>query len=120
MLACSVRLACRNLDTHVRELAKVCSAGRREAIILVEAALAVMRLSCEKLFVLVAVFVAFLLFRDDVPGYARVLIRTNHHISTIFQRVWPWSRSSDSDCMLLQTPVARSCTMIGRFGVNSC
>ncbi|KAK9806487.1 hypothetical protein WJX73_002224 [Symbiochloris irregularis] len=77
----------RNLDKHVRELAKVCSPGRSEAIILVEAALAVMRLSCEKLFVLAAVFVAYLLFRDDVPVYARVLIRINHRISTLFQRV---------------------------------
>ena len=71
----------------MRELAKVCSPGRSEAIILVEAALAVMRLSCEKLFVLAAVFVAYLLFRDDVPGYARVLIRMNHRISSLFQRV---------------------------------
>lgn len=44
---------------------------------LVEAALALMRLSCEKFFVLVSVYVSYLLFRDP-PGEAmRFMIRLN-------------------------------------------
>ena len=63
------------------------SAEHRELIPLVEAALAVMRLACEKFFVLVSVLAAYLLFRDDVPRPARALIRLNHRLSTLFQRV---------------------------------
>lgn len=58
-----------------------------ELIPLVEVALAIMRLSCEKFFVLISVFAAYLLFRDEVPYTARLLIRVNHRISTLFQRV---------------------------------
>ena len=54
---------------------------------LVEATLAVMRLSCEKFFVLASVLAAYLLFRDEVPYVARAAIRFNHRISTWFQRV---------------------------------
>jgi hypothetical protein len=59
-----------------------------ELIPLVEVALAIMRLSCEKFFVLISVLAAYLIFRDDVPWLARVLIRVNHRISMLFQRVW--------------------------------
>ena len=63
------------------------SPGRAEAIVLVEATLAVMRLSSEKFFVLAAVLAAYLLWRDATPGFARVAIRANHRISTWFQKV---------------------------------
>ena len=45
-----------------------------------------MRLSCEKFFVLASVLAAYLLFRDDVPASARLLIRLNHRLSSLFQR----------------------------------
>ena len=55
---------------------------------LVEATLAVMRLSCEKFFVLASVLAAYLLFgRDEVPLLARSIIRFNHRISTWVQQV---------------------------------
>ena len=81
------------------------SAEHRELIPLVEVALAIMRLSCEKFFVLVSVLAAYLLFRDDVPRSARLLIRLNHRLSTLFQRVrWgPWEPA----CQAPATATAR-------------
>ncbi len=58
----------------------------RALVPLVECALALMRLSCEKLFVLVSVFVAYLLFRE-LPAPARALIRLNARLSAAFQKV---------------------------------
>lgn len=87
------------------------SPGRGEAIMLVEATLAVMRLSCEKFFVLASVLAAYLLFRDEVPGPAVALIRFNHRVSTWIQRVSPcsfnvtkpklagWAASQRSTCI---------------------
>lgn len=57
---------------------------------LVESALAVMRLSCEKFFVLLSVLAAHLLFRDRPPRAVRLLIRVNARISTVFQKVCVW------------------------------
>lgn len=57
-----------------------------ELIPLVESALAVMRLSCEKFFVLVSMFAAYLTFRNP-PKLARALIKLNARISTAFQKV---------------------------------
>lgn len=54
---------------------------------LVESALAVMRLSCEKYFVLLSVFVSYLLFRDNPPPAVRAFIRANAIISSTFQKV---------------------------------
>lgn len=76
----------RKMDKHVRELAKICSTGRSEAIAMVEVLLAIMRLCCEKFFVLATVFAAYLLYRDDVPFYARIIARTNHHLSSFYQK----------------------------------
>lgn len=45
-----------------------------------------MRLSCEKYFVLISVFVSYLLFREP-PRAARALIRLNSRLSTAFQKV---------------------------------
>lgn len=44
---------------------------------LVEAALALMRLSCEKFFVLVSVYVSYLLFQDPPGEVMRFMIRLN-------------------------------------------
>ncbi len=63
------------------------SGEHRELVPLVEVALAVMRLSCEKFFVLASVLAAYLVWRDEVPRPARGLIRLNHRLSTLFQRV---------------------------------
>ncbi len=61
----------------------------RTLIPLVELALGIMRLSCERFFVLASVLLAHILFRNELPPAAERLIRLNHHISTAFQ----WVRS---------------------------
>jgi hypothetical protein len=83
------------------------SAEHRELIPLVEAALAVMRLSCEKFFVLASVLAAYLLWRDDVPRPARALIRLNHRLSTLFQRVRTCSGALASPWTLWQNFLAQ-------------
>ena len=80
-------LMCRKLQKHGTEMARMRGREHRELIPLVEVALAIMRLSCEKFFVLISVLASYLMFRDDVPRGARMLIRLNHRLSTLFQRV---------------------------------
>lgn len=53
---------------------------------LVEAALALMRLSTEKFFVLVSLYVAFLMFRIP-PRSAAIVINFNARISSAFARL---------------------------------
>ncbi len=77
----------RKLQKHGAEMARMQGREHRELIPLVEIALAIMRLSCEKFFVLISVLASYLIFRDDVPRGARLLIRLNHKLSTLFQRV---------------------------------
>ena len=72
---------------HGRELARMQHPRHRELVRVVEAALAVMRLSCERYFVLLSVLATYLLFRDRVPRVARQLIRLNHQLCRLFQRV---------------------------------
>ena len=78
---------CRNVAKHGRELARMQHPRHRELVRVVEAALAVMRLSCERYFVLLSVLATYLLFRDRVPRVARQLIRLNHQLCRLFQRV---------------------------------
>lgn len=52
----------------------------------VESALAIMRLSCEKFFVLLSVFVTYLLFRRP-PWPARIFVRFISRVSSTFQKV---------------------------------
>jgi hypothetical protein len=78
---------CRKLEKHGREIARMGSAEHKELVPLVEVSLAIMRLSCEKFFVLISVLATYLLFRDDAPRPARLLIRLNHRLSVLFQRV---------------------------------
>ena len=80
-------LYCRNVAKHGRELARMQHPRHRELVCVVEAALAVMRLSCERYFVLLSVLATYLLFRDRVPRLARQLIRLNHQLCRLFQRV---------------------------------
>jgi len=75
-----------NLRKHADEITKMEDLEHVALIPLVESALAVMRLSCEKFFVLLSVFVSYLLFREP-PRLARVIIRLNSRLSTIFQKV---------------------------------
>lgn len=58
----------------------------RLSVPLIEVALALMRLSTEKFFVLLSLYVAFLLFRTPPPGVAR-LIGANARISNAFARM---------------------------------
>ncbi|GIL76693.1 hypothetical protein Vretimale_8764 [Volvox reticuliferus] len=76
----------RSVAKHAVELQRIRDPEHRALIPLVEAALAIMRLSCEKYFVLVAIYVAFLLFRDP-PRPARAVIRLVARVSGVFQKV---------------------------------
>lgn len=53
---------------------------------LIEVTLAMMRFSCEKFFVLLTVYVNYLIFRKP-PRAARLLVRVNSSLSSIFQHV---------------------------------
>ena len=77
----------RKLEKHGREIARMASAEHQELVPLVEVSLAIMRLACEKFFVLISVLATYLLFRDEAPRPARLLIRLNHRLSVLFQRV---------------------------------
>lgn len=75
----------RNLHKHVGELRRMQDDEHQTLVPLVEAALAIMRLSCERWFALVGVYLGYLLFRDPPPA-ARAVIRVVARISRIFQR----------------------------------
>ena len=83
MSACLIR----KLEKHGREIARMGSAEHKELVPLVEVSLAIMRLACEKFFVLISVLATYLLFRDEAPRPARLIIRLNHRLSVLFQRV---------------------------------
>ena len=63
------------------------SAEHKELVPRVEVSRAIMRLACEKFFVLISVLATYLLFRDEAPRPARLIIRLNHRLSVLFQRV---------------------------------
>ena len=83
----TLSIKCRMLRKHGAEIARMAAPEHLELIPLVEVALAVMRLSCERFFVLASVLAAYLLFGARVPRRARAVIRLNHRVSTAFQRV---------------------------------
>ena len=72
---------------HADEISKMQAPEHRMLIPLVEVALGIMRLSCERFFVLASVLLIHVLFRNDLPPMAERVIRLNHRISTIFQWV---------------------------------
>ncbi|EFN60184.1 hypothetical protein CHLNCDRAFT_133698 [Chlorella variabilis] len=74
----------RLLHKHCVELERMRSADHHRLIPLVEISLAIMRLSCERFFSLLAVFLGFLLYRDP-PRYAQRLIRAVAAIAAVFQ-----------------------------------
>ena len=77
----------RTLRKHGAELLKMRGSAHTELIPLVETALAIMRLSCERFFVLVSVFAAYLAFCAHVAPWFRMLIYINHRLSKMFQQV---------------------------------
>ena len=75
--------------THTRARARP-PAQRPEhtaLIPLVEAALAIMRLSCEKYFVLLTALAAHLVFRERPPRAVRAYIQLVARLSAVFQKV---------------------------------
>lgn len=77
----------RTYQKHGIELQKMNSPAHTDLIPLVETALAVMRLSCERFFVLVSVFAAYLIYHGRVPRWFRRLIGVIHRLSKLFQQV---------------------------------
>ncbi|PRW60537.1 hypothetical protein C2E21_1293 [Chlorella sorokiniana] len=76
----------RLLHKHCTELERMRSTDHRHLIPLVELSLAIMRLSCERFFSLLAVFLGFLAFHDPPPA-ARRAIRVISLFASVFQRL---------------------------------
>jgi hypothetical protein len=75
----------RNMHKHVIEMRRMEDEDHRALVPLVESALAIMRLSCERWFALIGVYLGYLLFRDPPPA-ARAVIRFVARVSRFFQR----------------------------------
>ena len=75
-----------NLAKHADELRRMRDPEHRSLVPLVEAALTIMRLSCERWFALVGIYVAYLIYRDP-PPHARTAIRAIARLSRTFHRV---------------------------------
>eukprot|EP00775_Hariotina_reticulata_P013637 gene13637-13760_t len=75
-----------NLHKHHQEMFRMQDPQHRGTIPLVEIALALMRLSTEKFFVLLSLYVAFILFRTP-PRHAAALVAFNARVSGAFARL---------------------------------
>ena len=75
------------LAKHAQEVGRMRSPRYQDLTQCVEAALTIMRLSCEQYFTLISVFAAYLLFRQRLPPIARQVIWVNHRVSNIFKKV---------------------------------
>eukprot|EP00208_Stichococcus_sp_RCC1054_P004120 CAMPEP_0206134734 /NCGR_PEP_ID=MMETSP1473-20131121/179_1 /ASSEMBLY_ACC=CAM_ASM_001109 /TAXON_ID=1461547 /ORGANISM="Stichococcus sp, Strain RCC1054" /LENGTH=952 /DNA_ID=CAMNT_0053526355 /DNA_START=491 /DNA_END=3349 /DNA_ORIENTATION=+ len=75
----------RGMQKHAAELRKMAHPSHMFNLPLIEIALAIMRLSCEKFFVLASVFCAFLLFKEP-PLWVRHIISAIANLSSIFQK----------------------------------
>ncbi|KAA6427331.1 MAG: hypothetical protein FRX49_01996 [Trebouxia sp. A1-2] len=75
-----------NLAKHTQEISRMQSSQYQDLTLCVEAALTIMRLSCEQYFTLISVFAAYLFFRQRPPPVARRVIWLNHRVSTIFKK----------------------------------
>lgn len=73
------------LHKHSSELLRMDDTEHKQLVPLVELALAIMRLSCERWFALVAVYLGYLLYLDP-PAEARTVIRFISRISQAFQK----------------------------------
>ena len=80
-------ICCRAAFQHARELLKMQHPLHMELLPLVECALAALRMSCERFFLLISVFAAYLLFSTKVPHWFKLIVRFNHRLSKIFQKV---------------------------------
>jgi len=76
-----------NLAKHTQEISRMQSSQYQDLTLCVEAALTIMRLSCEQYFTLISVFAAYLFFRQRPPPVARRVVWLNHRVSTIFKKV---------------------------------
>lgn len=76
-----------NLAKHTQEISRMQSSQYQDITLCVEAALTIMRLSCEQYFTLISVFAAYLFFRQRPPPVARRVVWLNHRVSTIFKKV---------------------------------
>ncbi|KAL3145404.1 hypothetical protein ABBQ38_001651 [Trebouxia sp. C0009 RCD-2024] len=74
------------LAKHAQEVGRMRSPRYQDLTQCVEAALTIMRLSCEQYFTLISVFAAYLLFRQRLPPIARQVIWVNHRVSNIFKK----------------------------------
>ena len=77
------------LAKHVLEIGRMQSPQYQDLTRCIEAALTIMRLSCEQYFTLISVFAAYLFFRQRLPAIAREVIWVNHRVSNIFKKVLP-------------------------------
>ncbi|DBA86614.1 TPA: hypothetical protein ACH3X1_005082 [Trebouxia sp. C0004] len=75
-----------NLAKHTQEISRMQSSQYQDLTLCVEAALTIMRLSCEQYFTLISVFAAYLFFRQRPPPVARRVIWLNHRVSTTFKK----------------------------------
>lgn len=76
----------RGMQKHASELRKMSNPRHVHNLPLIEIALAIMRLSCEKFFVLASVYCAFLIFREP-PLWVRHIISTIAKVSDAFQTI---------------------------------
>lgn len=74
------------LAKHAQEVGRMQNPRYQDLTQCVEAALTIMRLSCEQYFTLISVFAAYLLFRQRLPPIARQVIWVNHRVSNIFKK----------------------------------
>lgn len=75
-----------NLFKHAQEISRMQSPHYQELTMCVEAALTIMRLSCEQYFTLISVFAAYLFYRQRPSPFARRIIWLNHRVSNIFKK----------------------------------
>lgn len=75
------------LAKHAHEIGRMQNPQYQDLTRCVEAALTIMRLSCEQYFTLISVFAAYLFFRQRLPLIARQVIWVNHRVSNAFKKV---------------------------------
>ena len=77
------------LAKHAQEITRMQNPQYQDLTRCVEAALTIMRLSCEQYFTLISVFAAYLFFRQRLPAIAQEVIWVTHRVSNIFKKVLP-------------------------------
>lgn len=108
------------LAKHAQEVGRMRSPRYQDLTQCVEAALTIMRLSCEQYFTLISVFAAYLLFRQRLPPIARQVIWVNHRVSNIFKKVMLLFQRRKSCCMLLFYTAPLELRYIARDILSRC